>query len=485
MKKLIFLMLSLTASYGSLFSQEVSNNNKEVTIFWDTSFSMIDRETEKDLSFLVDYLKYEAISNVNVIVFSDKIIHTKDFNLLDQDYDGIQQFLRNSIYDGSTNYDLLGSLTKLHQESIFFTDNLSGKNLNASGFVVNSRKSSRRDFFEVLNKNFGTTLPTYLAKYIGIHNNSNTKTLNKNPNIKEINYSGTVYVDDFPLNDSKITVEGGASVRSDINGKFELKAYEGALLIFEDESGQRLEYTLTKDPYFNVTFRKGVEALSEVTIKSKQKTETKEKMTASGLKNEDKVGYASQSISNKDITKTATQASQTLQGKFSGVTYGANQDLSQVVIRGGSNSLLSNNYGLIVVDGVPMPRSSSSTGGAVQTSSHIDPNNIESITVLKGLAATNQYGTLGNNGVLLVTTKTGTFSKGKKKELKVMNNNVYDDTKLKINKGKKSISYINELSKFKKVNEAYTHYLTQRLEYLERHIILSMFLNFLDHRMDN
>ena len=468
MKKIICIIVLLIAGYNPLYSQEVSNKNKEVIIFWDTSLSMLDRDIEKDISFLEDYLQFEAISKAKVIVFNTTVIQNQEFNLLGTNYDALQEFLRSSVYDGNTNYDLLNIFIKQHQESLFFTDNLSGKNLNATGFIVNSRKSNSNDFFEVLNKDLGVIPPIYLAKYVGIHNNSNTKTLNKDPNIKEINYSGMVYEDDFPLSKIKIILNKKDTIFSGIKGGFELKAIPGDVLVFENNIKRQLAYTLTKQQYLNVVFKSDAESLDEVIIKGALESEPVLKKTAYGLINEDRVGYAVQSMSNKEIPKTAVRPSEMLQGKFSGVTYGANQDLSQVVIRGGSNSLKLNNYGLIVIDGVPMPRSDSGSGGRINSTGHIDPNNIESITVLKGLAATNQYGTLGNNGVLLITSKTGTFSKGKKKELKVMNNNVYDDTKLKINKGKKSIPYIQELSKFKKVNEAYTYYLTQRLEYLDK-----------------
>ena len=96
--------------------------------------------------------------------------------------------------------------------------------------------------------------------------------------------------------------------------------------------------------------------------------------------------------------------------------------------RGRYTTILGNQYGLIVVDGLAIKQSDSSMGaGFIGDTGFINPENIESVTYLKGLAATNIYGTEGRNGVLLIKTKTGSSSFKKKKKRQLGNTPTYID----------------------------------------------------------
>jgi TonB-dependent Receptor Plug Domain. len=85
---------------------------------------------------------------------------------------------------------------------------------------------------------------------------------------------------------------------------------------------------------------------------------------------------------------------------------------NKVIIRG-MNSFSGDNNALYVIDGVPYSNDTNEAGNFVDgnmgtsRSFDIDPSNIENIDILKGLAATTLYGTQGRNGVILITTKTG------------------------------------------------------------------------------
>ena len=149
-------------------------------------------------------------------------------------------------------------------------------------------------------------------------------------------------------------------------------------------------------------------------------------------------------------------------GKFAGVEVSANDDLSQFLGRGKNTTILGNQYGLIVLDGVAIKQSNSYSGFVSQTS-FINPENIESITYLKGLAATNIYGSDGSNGVLLIKTKTGSSSFKKKKKRQLGNTPTYNDdieTKAIINK-----PYIKEISQTSSIDNAYNFYIAQRAFY--------------------
>lgn len=118
---------------------------------------------------------------------------------------------------------------------------------------------------------------------------------------------------------------------------------------------------------------------------------------------------AVEQISEKQFVKgQVTNPEQLIQGKVAGVQItdagGAPGAATQILIRGGS-SLTASNAPLIIIDGVPVDNSS--IAGASNPLSLINPNDIESITVLKDASSTAIYGVRASNGVILVTTKKG------------------------------------------------------------------------------
>ncbi len=144
-------------------------------------------------------------------------------------------------------------------------------------------------------------------------------------------------------------------------------------------------------------------------------------VTALGISREKKaLGYAVQDVKGDELT-AAREANvvNALQGKIAGVQItnasGAVGSSSRIVIRG--NSSFGNNQPLFVVDGIPIINNTSDVsqwGGTDfgNSAMDIDPDNIESVSVLKGANASALYGSRGANGVILITTKKGKKSAG-------------------------------------------------------------------------
>ena len=156
-------------------------------------------------------------------------------------------------------------------------------------------------------------------------------------------------------------------------------------------------------------------------------------VTAFGVQKEAKaLGYAVTEVKNDEITKTRqTSVLNSLQGKVAGAQItqsgGAIGASTRVVLRG-PTSFLNNNEALFVVDGVPINNSSNqniqSTGNfydnvvdAGNRANDINPEDIESVTVLKGPAAAALYGSRAANGVVLITTKKGSSDPNKGMEV--------------------------------------------------------------------
>ncbi len=174
----------------------------------------------------------------------------------------------------------------------------------------------------------------------------------------------------------------------------------------------------------------GNQSVINVQLSSDTKELSEIVVTAQGIVREKRaLGYSVTSLDKKVIEdKPQSDIGRVLQGKIPGVnitsTSGVSGTGTNITIRGYS-SITGSVQPLFVVDGVPFNSNTNTRGGFTsggQTSSSrfldIDPNNIENVTVLKGLAATVTYGDQGRNGVILITTKNGT-KKARKTEYSI------------------------------------------------------------------
>ena len=168
------------------------------------------------------------------------------------------------------------------------------------------------------------------------------------------------------------------------------------------------------EPVMKVELQSGAQNLSEIVI------------TAMGISKEKKaLGYAVQDVKSDELTQAANSSlSGALQGKVSGLEIKPSSGMpgasSQITIRG-ARSFTGDNSPLYVVDGMPISSAADmSTYDSVSGADYanravdIDPNDIESINILKGQAASALYGIRASNGVIVITTKSG---KGAKKVL--------------------------------------------------------------------
>ncbi|MGL4519914.1 MAG: SusC/RagA family TonB-linked outer membrane protein [Phocaeicola sp.] len=161
-------------------------------------------------------------------------------------------------------------------------------------------------------------------------------------------------------------------------------------------------------------------------------------VTAMGISKEKKaLGYAVQDVKAEELTKAAnTSLAGALQGKVSGVDITPSSGMpgasSKITIRG-SRSFTGDNTPLYVIDGMPVSSTSDiSTGNSVTGSDFasrsldIDPNDIESVNILKGQAASALYGMRASNGVIIITTKSGKSAKKGKPQISINSNVSFD-----------------------------------------------------------
>lgn len=201
---------------------------------------------------------------------------------------------------------------------------------------------------------------------------------------------------------------------TDIDGNYKLSVPEdGGTLVFSFIGLETQEAEIGTRSTIDAFMDSDIQQLSEVVV------------TALGVTREKaSLGYATQSVDAEEVTK-AKEANfvNSLSGKVAGVQIKQNNNFggsTNVVIRG-NNSITGSNQALFVVDGVPVDnRTGNDTYQQAgrygydygSAASDINPEDIESINVLKGAAATALYGSRASNGAIVITTKKGTAQKG-------------------------------------------------------------------------
>lgn len=194
---------------------------------------------------------------------------------------------------------------------------------------------------------------------------------------------------------------------SNTNGNYHISVTEGGILVFSFVGYETQEIKIVDQSTINVVLKVSSTLLGKVII------------TALGVKqNTNQISYATQTVSGKELnTAPSTNFVDMLSGRVSGVSIHQSSSgiggSASVVIRG-FKSVQGNNQPLYVINGVPMDNFSSDVINQTFTSmdqgdviSSLNPQDIESITVLKGASAAALYGSDAANGAILITTKQG------------------------------------------------------------------------------
>lgn len=205
---------------------------------------------------------------------------------------------------------------------------------------------------------------------------------------------------------SVIDKKTGKGASTDANGVYKLAVSKGATLQIKSINSQTVE-VIANSETISLSLKALSEDLSEVVV------------TALGIKREKKaLGYSAQEITGGQLNQANTSNTlSAMSGKIAGlqVTNSSGTPGAAAYIRLRGVTSLGGGEPLIVVDGVPIDNSTTgiSLGNVAQSNRAVDinPDDIESITVLKGPAAASLYGTQGSDGVIVITTKRGKKSK--------------------------------------------------------------------------
>jgi TonB-linked SusC/RagA family outer membrane protein len=209
-----------------------------------------------------------------------------------------------------------------------------------------------------------------------------------------------------PVAFATVRVKGiNSGVSADAEGNFAIKVQSSQTLIISGAGIAPKEVPVGEQMNLMIQVTRS-SSLNEVVV------------TALGVKrSKNSLPYAAQQINGDDITKTVTtNVVNNLSGQVAGLEITASNAMggSTNAILRGFKSLTQNNQALFVIDGVPYDNTSYTNSGYDfgSAASDINPDDIASISVLKGAAASALYGARGSNGVILITTKRGSARKG-------------------------------------------------------------------------
>lgn len=209
-----------------------------------------------------------------------------------------------------------------------------------------------------------------------------------------------------PVPFANITIKGTSTgVAADANGNFSIDVKEGETLIISSAGFAEQEIKVGVSNTVSVNLQTQGN-LQEVVV------------TALGLRRtRNQLPYSAQTLEGNEVSKTRTNNfMSTLSGKVAGLEIRQSNTMggsTNVVLRG-TKTLTGNNQALFVVDGVPYNNDNTNNANQVtgrggydygNAAADINPDDIESISILKGAAASALYGSRGNNGVILITTK--------------------------------------------------------------------------------
>ncbi|MCF2873294.1 MULTISPECIES: SusC/RagA family TonB-linked outer membrane protein [unclassified Tenacibaculum] len=231
---------------------------------------------------------------------------------------------------------------------------------------------------------------------------------------QERTISGVVSDETGPLPGVNVLKKGTtAGVETNFDGQYSIKAKTGDVLVFSFVGMKTIEKTIGTENTINISMVND-NVLDEVVV------------TALGVSREKRsLGYSTQSVKGNSVAENrATNVTNALSGKIAGVqikSSAGNIGGSTKVLLRGNSSITGNNNPLYVIDGTPIADTNFNSldqqvgsGGKDygNLTSDLNPDDIESINVLKGGAATALYGARGGNGVIMITTKKGKNRKG-------------------------------------------------------------------------
>ncbi len=467
MKNLIVVIAVLFA-----FAKAHTTQAQEKIIFyWDASLSMQDRNLDIELEHLETFFEKHKEAAVHFVSFSSEIILEEDYTIVNGNWDALKAELQRTVYDGAVSF-----------ESLDFTLQTDRFIISTDGESISSELPEKASApVHIITNNTNRSIMKLALNSVGSLTNTNKLARKKD---RQPTVVTGVVIDNNSgggqaLEGAIIKIVGGdTETTTDSKGAYTIEAFPENVLEVSYVGKRSRRFRVGKQRTLNIIYSDQGDVLKEVVITSKVNeavaTEEKEVDLGQHKIQKKRLGYSVETITDKEISQIDTNVKQAVNGQFAGLEIANDAaqtrvDLSQFLGRHKNMTLLGDQTGLVVIDGVPQSKTDSGqfsgNTGSTGVTTNINPDNIASISYLKGLAATNRYGTLGKGGVILITTKSSLAGEVTKKDNTPQGTTAtYADTAIEIESLPKT-EYIAALQKHKTIDAAFEEYLIQRKTY--------------------
>ncbi|GAA4279244.1 carboxypeptidase-like regulatory domain-containing protein [Aquimarina mytili] len=421
---------------------------QQITIYWDASLSMKDKNIAKEIQLLTQYFSEIIDVNIELVTFSNSTVKTKSFTVKNGNSKALIDHLKTIKYNGATNFSNPFQENGNTDQYLVFTDG----NYNygkpkfihhAPVFYISSKvDTNHSELYQAANFTGGKyvnllrTEPQEALTHI--FNGWDDPILYKNIEESSQLVKGVVLSENTPVEGCKVFVKGTLiATETDSNGSFSIKANADQVLSFQHFSMKSKEIMLNDSKDLRIELSPKYEKLSEVTLKQKKKDKPEKKIYLGNRSMEkDKMGFTAYMITKEEFPPSALHFTDLLKGEFPGVQVLGFGDSAKILVRG-RNTILGDNDALFVID------------GAIQTRPpfYLLPSMIESITLIPGLSATTFYGGRARNGTFVIKTNLipSLTSDNESKNTLLVKGNDYNESIFLLNPNQNRPEYLDPL----------------------------------------
>ncbi len=427
-------------------------DQKNIAVFWDASLSSKRRNFKKEWSFITSYFAELDEVNISFIVFNESMLSRKSF-VIDKDISALKKAVEDIEYGGATSYDIL--TTGNADVALLFSDGeavLGEWKANRSTPVYAVSSISRA------NHNYLRSMASYTSgSYINLSNSSVAESIEqiksgipfKDKTIAiSKQFKGVVATTTGPIQGASITIKGDLEeFLSRADGSFVVPAEEGDVLQVRYLGMYPREMLVEGDGPLTIDMKPLDELLDEVVLEGRKAREASDKADVGyGDKDKDAIGFAVSTITSADIRPNATYLSDIIRGRFAGVQVSGFGDDAQFTIRGGNNS----QPAVWVLDGSLY----------TEVPNFVNPQNIESISIIKSSIAAIRYGSVASGGAFIVRTKSFVEfdDRGEIVDRALVKGNDYTDQVESLNLEVLKPDYIKQIQKLESIDKQYEMY---------------------------
>ncbi len=388
----------------SSYASNERDKPHHITMYWDTSLSMKDKNIEKEVIFLKNYFSEIINTKVNLITFSNQSAKSKQFVIQNGESKELINEIKEIKYNGATNFSTLFKEKNNTDQYLVFTDgNYNyGKpefTYHVPVFYLSSKLDSNHremqqsaSFTNGVYINLLKTDPIVAFDYI--FNKTEASLAYDFEKSSEVVKGVVLSEDDIPVQGCRILVKG-TLLHSETNkdGVFYVNAKEGDMLAFTHFGFEDKEILVDAPEDIKINLKSKYNDLGQVQVSSNDNDGSKEVIDLGGIKKEkQRLGFAAYTVTKDKFLPSAIFLTDIIRARFPSVaTRGNGNIICNTRSRSFNRSCLTP---LFVVDGVPIR----------DVPMYLLPSMIESITFVPGFSGTIQYGPLARNGVFYIKT---------------------------------------------------------------------------------